>query len=80
VCIGLASFTALSVGSVVSGLWFIAFRSQLVTVKSLNERIDEAVGEPLLDCIEKIILCMLFLIMYFLERLIFIVNGIVVFQ
>ena len=42
------SFTG--VGSVISGLWFVAdLGTQLVTGKSLSDRIDEAVGEPLLD-------------------------------
>jgi hypothetical protein len=42
------SFTG--VGSVVSGLWFIAdFGTQGICGKSLSDRLDEAVGEPLLD-------------------------------
>lgn len=46
------SFTG--VGSIISGLWFIAdLGTQLVTGKSLSDRIDEAVGEPLLDWNEK---------------------------
>jgi len=38
------------VGSIVSGLWFVAdLGTQLFTGKSLSDRLDEAVGEPLLD-------------------------------
>lgn len=46
------SFTG--VGSVISGLWFVAdLGTQLFTGKSLSDRIDEAVGEPLLDWNDK---------------------------
>ncbi|WEK33954.1 MAG: hypothetical protein P0Y53_15810 [Candidatus Pseudobacter hemicellulosilyticus] len=38
------------VGSVISGAWFVLdIGTQLFTGKSLSERLDEAVGEPLLD-------------------------------
>jgi RHS repeat-associated protein len=42
------SFTG--VGSVVAGLWFVAdLGTQLVTGRSLSERLDELVGQPLAD-------------------------------
>ena len=46
------SFTG--VGSIISGVWFIAdMGTQFVTGKSLSDRLDEAVGEPLVDWNDK---------------------------
>jgi len=42
------------VGSIISGVWFAAdLGTQLTTGKSLIDRIDEAVGKPLLDWSKK---------------------------
>jgi len=42
------SFTG--VGSIVSGLWFVAdIGFQVFADKSLSDRLDEMAGEPLLD-------------------------------
>ena len=44
----------MGVGSIISGIWFIAdIGTELISGKSLSDRLDEGVGGPLVDWNEK---------------------------